>query len=222
MLPEQEGPYIRLLAYQWNSEDQTIPDSDEDLASLSRLNGRWATLGPKIKACFDAVPDRPGKLRNDRLYFEFCKVMKQRSLQSNGGKSAMSKRWHGNKQPISDLQVANGLEYLTPSLSSSGIQERGVGEGDGRTNQVLTDFLNDENPKMSKIISAIHAISPEFRNIPDAAIKNTLESWPCGAAQIKAVKSFVRDMMGAISLPKSATRTLNTYLSNAEKYEGAK
>jgi hypothetical protein len=107
MLPEQEGAYFRLLCYQWNSENQTIPDNDADLSMLSRLGGRWETLGSKVKACFDPVPDVPGVLRNERLWHEYNRILGLRSRQAEGGRKAMSNRWTktvvSDKSPITDL-----------------------------------------------------------------------------------------------------------------------
>jgi uncharacterized protein YdaU (DUF1376 family) len=120
MLPEQEGAYFRLLCYQWNSENQTIPDSDEDLAMLSRLNGRWATLGAKVRACFDRVDG--GGLRNERLWHEYTRIMGLRERQSAGGKKAMGNRWNqpqdSTKQPISDLQDTYNREQRTENRES--------------------------------------------------------------------------------------------------------
>jgi uncharacterized protein YdaU (DUF1376 family) len=123
MTPEQEGAYIRLLCYQWNSDDQTIPADDSELAVLSRLNGRWQECGKRIKTCFDPLESDPTKLRNDRLWHEFCRIEGLRSKQAAGGRAAMAHRWGkkqvSNKSLISDLKDTNGL---APSLLSvSGI-----------------------------------------------------------------------------------------------------
>ena len=111
MLPEQEGAYIRLLAYQWNSEYQTIPEDDQELAMLSRLGERWHKLGTKIKACFHAVEDMPGHLRNDRLFFEYQRVEKCRERKAAGGRKSAAVRWGGNdtSNPIAEQQVSNKI-----------------------------------------------------------------------------------------------------------------
>jgi hypothetical protein len=91
------------LCYQWNSEDQTIPASDEDLAMLSRLNGRWATMGAKVKACFNPLADDPTKLRNERLWVEFCRIEALREKKSAGGKHAMANRYHSKQDTTKSL-----------------------------------------------------------------------------------------------------------------------
>jgi uncharacterized protein YdaU (DUF1376 family) len=141
MLPEQEGAYIRLLAYQWNSEDQTVPASDEDLSALTRLNGRWATCGAKIKACFDPVPGAPGKLRNERLWAEFKRIENLRLHQSAGGKKGMRNRYgktpitnqeDTSKTVISDLEHTYNREQRTENRDqTTGSREQKEGGAGG-------------------------------------------------------------------------------------------
>jgi uncharacterized protein YdaU (DUF1376 family) len=131
MLPEQEGAYFRLLCYQWNSEDQTIPANDEDLANLSRLNSRWATLGSKVRACFDPLPDNPAALRNERLWHEFCRIAGLRNKQSAGGKQAMANRWHTNDSSHKSLTkslITGNREQRTENRE----RDQRAGDGDAR------------------------------------------------------------------------------------------
>lgn len=71
MTVEQEGAYIRLLARQWHDETCTLPDDDEVLSRLSRLNGKWATEGKLVRSCFQPMRDQPGRIANPRLYEEW-------------------------------------------------------------------------------------------------------------------------------------------------------
>lgn len=102
MAPEQEGAYIRLLALQWNSESQTIPDDDAILSKLSRLDGRWPTLGEAVKECFDSVKDMPGRIRNERLYA--CWNERKAFIESKvrGGKNSAAVRWGGVECPVEE------------------------------------------------------------------------------------------------------------------------
>ena len=131
MAPEQEGAYWRLLCYQWNSEDQTIPAADDDLAALSRLGERWPTLGAKVRACFDAVPDMPGRIRNERLWHEYCRIVDLREKQSSGGRAGMASRWSKpaianakdtNKTAITDLLDTNNRESGVGSRESGTVK----------------------------------------------------------------------------------------------------
>lgn len=65
MSPAEEGAYFRLLCYAWNDPNCTLPDDDSDLAGLSRLGEAWEMgSGAKIRACFTADLERPGRIYN--------------------------------------------------------------------------------------------------------------------------------------------------------------
>jgi uncharacterized protein YdaU (DUF1376 family) len=69
MLPEQEGPFIRLLCYAWLANPPcTIPNDDKVLAQVSKLGTRWRRLGALVKAQFAPMPDDPSRLRNAKLW----------------------------------------------------------------------------------------------------------------------------------------------------------
>jgi len=83
-------------------------------------------------------------------------------------------------------------------------------------------LLESDNPSLTQIVKAIQTCRPDIPHVADYAITNRLQGWARDDARIKAVKSFVLDLQTATVLPKSITGMLNAYLSNAEKYEGAK
>ncbi|MCE9616456.1 MAG: YdaU family protein [Lentisphaerae bacterium] len=91
MEPEQVGAFILLLCYQWNSDSQSIPNDDATLARLSRLNARWETYGPAVKACFNVVDGN--RLRNERLHHCWVEAHKFREQQRlKGLKSGCARR----------------------------------------------------------------------------------------------------------------------------------
>ena len=140
MKPEQEGAYVRLLAYQWNSEDQTIPADDDSLAAMSRLNGRWHEIGAKVRACFEPVADMPGHLRNERLFAEWEKTAAYREAQAKKGRLGMAHRWAGHQKkatnrdnpryncditaPITEALPGDNLQSQSQSQSQSQYQEK--------------------------------------------------------------------------------------------------
>lgn len=69
LLPEQEGALIRLLCFAWG--DGTTPplldDDPDQLAIISKLGARWATLGPAILRLWQ-VREEDGKLYNPIQY----------------------------------------------------------------------------------------------------------------------------------------------------------
>lgn len=87
MTPAQEGAYIRLLCHAWNTADCSLPGDDESLAVLSRLGDAWATDGQKIKACFEADPENPGRIYN----------AKQRSIREEQDRRVMTAQEHGRR-----------------------------------------------------------------------------------------------------------------------------
>lgn len=67
MRPEQRGAFIDLLAIAWGdgeTEPALTTTDDEDLAEMSGLGERWATLGRKVRAQFI---ERDGRLYNVQL-----------------------------------------------------------------------------------------------------------------------------------------------------------
>lgn len=191
MLPEQEGAYFRLLCYQWNSENQTIPSSDEDLAMLSRLNGRWATLGAKVRACFDPVDG--GGLRNERLWHEYTRIMGLRERQAAGGKKAMGNRWNkqqdSTKQEISHLEDTYNREQRTES------RDTGTGNGTGNTipppdGSVCPGNVPDKvgRGKRSRVVKTFDAASIP---VSLANVRGFAEEWAAWM-EARAVKARTR------------------------------
>lgn len=63
---EEEGAYIRLLAYSW--QDGSIPDDEISLARLCKTNRRKMRLiWENLQDCFKPHPSLPHRLVNDRL-----------------------------------------------------------------------------------------------------------------------------------------------------------
>ena len=100
MSPAEEGGYFRLLCYAWNETDCTLPDSDDDLATLSRLGSVWKTgSGAKIRMKFIPDPDHPGRLYNPRQREERQKQLERVSAASEQRKNAAKKRWDKTIRP---------------------------------------------------------------------------------------------------------------------------
>jgi uncharacterized protein YdaU (DUF1376 family) len=98
MSPEQEGAYIRLLAYAWGDPDCSIPDDDRTLASMSRLGERWRAGAAAIRECFDRHPSRPGRMYSKRLLIERQKQSEHKE-QASTAKPEKPKR-PSRKKPV--------------------------------------------------------------------------------------------------------------------------
>lgn len=115
MTPEQEGAFIHLLCYAWQSSGVpcSLPNDDATLAHLSRLGKRWAKVGTFVKAQFDVMEDDPTRLRNAKLWdvFQDANAKHQRRVRAGQtGGIAKAER----KQTAS-----NSLAMLEQSSSST-------------------------------------------------------------------------------------------------------
>ena len=194
MLPEQEGAYFRLLCYQWNSEDQTIPASDEDLAMLSRLNGRWPTMGAKVKACFNPLADDATKLRNERLWIEFCRIEALREKKSAGGKHAMANRYQSKQDKPKSLTRVLVDSYNREQGTGNreqGTEQRDREQGEGEKPLALRYSLEDCQKAAEGIGVApdmieaffVHYAAVDFvdgAGRPIASLKHALQKWKAG------------------------------------------
>ena len=89
MTPEEEGAYIRLLALCWNDPDCSLPDDDEILARLSRLNERWLKGGSTmLRKCFVKHPKKQGFLTNEKLQKERERQEFWRKKSAEGGRKS--------------------------------------------------------------------------------------------------------------------------------------
>jgi uncharacterized protein YdaU (DUF1376 family) len=85
------GGYWLLLSYAWQNEDCGLPDNDEVLARLSRLNEDWfGENGQRVRSKFRA---NEGRLYNLRLLEERAKQDDHRAKQSESGRRGAEKRW---------------------------------------------------------------------------------------------------------------------------------
>jgi hypothetical protein len=93
MTPEQEGAYVRLLCYCWDSGDCSLPDDDEQLAAMSRLGQGWFNGGSTtLRKCFIPHPGKDGFLTNERLLEEHTKQAAWREKSRLGGKKSAAQR----------------------------------------------------------------------------------------------------------------------------------
>jgi uncharacterized protein YdaU (DUF1376 family) len=121
MTPEQEGAYIRLLAYDWANDG--IPDDDAHLATLSRMGEGWFKGGSRVvRECFGKHPSKEGHLTNARLEKEREKQREWRQKSSDGGKkSAASRACKGRRVVEPPLKGGCTLvdKWLEPNGNSS-------------------------------------------------------------------------------------------------------
>ncbi|MCE9565826.1 MAG: YdaU family protein [Planctomycetes bacterium] len=122
MTPEQEGAYIRLLCYCWDSGDCSLPDDDDELAVLSRLGEGWLNGGSTVvRKCFIPHPAKPGFLSNARLLEESEKQGAWKRKSSEGGKKSAAKRAENKAilKGASTVAQPNTNRSLQPNANSA-------------------------------------------------------------------------------------------------------
>lgn len=117
MTPAEEGAYLRLLCYQFDDSRCRLPDDDEILATLSRLNQDWDNgSGEKIRKCFKKEGNfifnsRIRKEWRKRLNFlKGCSVGGRKSTQPrkpSTGKQKPSKVPSSYVKPTSNLPLTD-------------------------------------------------------------------------------------------------------------------
>lgn len=193
MPPQYEGAYIRLLAYCWDSGDCSLPDDDDELASLSRLGEGWLNGGSKVlRKCFVSHPTKPGHLSNQRLLDEAEKQAAWQRKSSEGGKKSAAKRAENKEllrggstkgEPEADRPVKPNRNSSSPSASSDRIGDDDSRAGAKPPFQRVYEYGCSLFPQLAtQNTSAIHQwldggadvdldILPELKRIHTKAIK---------------------------------------------------
>jgi len=166
MTPEQEGAYIRLLCLDWANDG--IPDDDNILAVLSRLNEGWLKGASRVvKECFNQHPTKPQTLTNKRLQIEREKQAFWSKKSSEGGKRSAETRLNksiakgGSRvvQPKVNRPVQPKVNSMSSSSSSSSINTPVVPTGD-------VEEIYQAYPKKAGKPMAIKAITKALTLIP--------------------------------------------------------
>lgn len=116
MSPAEEGAYIRLLAIAWTSNDCGLPDDDEQLAVLSRLNRTWKNSANRLRQQFVA---RDGRIFNPRLLEVRAAAENWHEKQKESGEAGARKRWAAYSDPIATPSAENGKPIARARDSSS-------------------------------------------------------------------------------------------------------
>mgnify|MGYP001585478776 CR=1 FL=1 len=92
----EEGVYNRLLDYEWNEPDCTLPADISVLKMLTKIMG--SPLEPFVNfelvlKCFKPYGTQSGRMYNPRLRKEWLKMKQLRRKKSASGKKGMASRW---------------------------------------------------------------------------------------------------------------------------------
>ncbi|MCL4473543.1 MAG: YdaU family protein [Actinobacteria bacterium] len=120
MKPEHEGGYIRLMSYMWDDPDCSLPDDDEQLAILSRLDPeRYPGAISVVKKCFKKHPKKIHFLTHERLLLERKKQNAWRKKCKKGGKNSAKTRW-GSGNNGDKKEGKGSYETVTTKLKGKG------------------------------------------------------------------------------------------------------
>ena len=149
MTAEEEGAYIRILCYMWNTEDGSLRNDEEYLARLGRVDK--VVIG-SLYPCFKVVN---GALRHKRLDYERNKQDNYREICSKAGKKGMEKRWKKavkNKVVITDYNSSSSSSSTTSSSTTSS-------ERESTPAQKMMDFVKSVREKNNSYISLVEKMS---------------------------------------------------------------
>jgi hypothetical protein len=121
--PAEEGGFIRLLCHCWNDPNCSLPNSDEDLAALSRLGDQWSKgSGVKLWALFVRHPSKRGRLTEPDLYKEFVRLQGRSLERSASGMKGAKRRWSPESKQTNTLDDGSAI--------GSAIQEPMANDGE--------------------------------------------------------------------------------------------
>lgn len=93
MTLEQQGAYIKLLAFAWASPNCALPGQEDILRQLVGWQDRHGDFVPVLN-CFHPHPTEPTKLHNPRLYEEWLKV----EAKSDKARASADLRWKQDRK----------------------------------------------------------------------------------------------------------------------------
>lgn len=118
MTAAQELAYFRLCLFCWASGDASIPDDDDQLATISRMGKGWLKGGSKVvRKCFNQHPTKDAHLTNETVFRLWSERQAWREKSREGG--VKSGEIRGKKSAKGGSRVVEPKGNLSSSSSSS-------------------------------------------------------------------------------------------------------
>lgn len=173
MSPATECAYLRLLMYQWRSDDGALPADPTKLQALTRLRGKaWSTAWEALAPLFPEGPD--GRRRNPRLAAERSAVVARRGQQSEAGKASAGARSEARPEPRDDARTspretvdarAENIDIPEPRTSGAAQvvenqhpSSNGRSTGDQRS--IKNPNIERTTPSTAPSLRSVAAVSP--------------------------------------------------------------
>lgn len=112
----ERGAYLQLLILAWDDEHCSLPKDEKELRELVGWSDQWGSF-KKVRACFTAHPDHPGRLYNERLWEEYLYCQNK----SDAAKESAKSRWHKPDQSRTPSKAVR-MPVRTPDRPSKGFE----------------------------------------------------------------------------------------------------
>ncbi len=135
----EERGYLRLLLNAWTSPDCGLPDSDAELAIMSKLGPLWnkptkdkdkripgLTSGQKLRQCFGEIE---GRLYNERQLREWQYQQDAKKKRSESGSKGNTKRWGSDaleSSPSDRIAIANESQSDRKPIANASQNDRNI------------------------------------------------------------------------------------------------
>lgn len=171
MTLEEEGAYIRLVAYCWR--EGSIPADAEMLSRLCK--GASTTSIRVVTSCFKQCPTDPLRLVHKRLESEAAKQREWRDKSSNGGRRSAEKRW-GTRSDVNSADT--GKSAVTTPISTP--------------TPLVQPNCNSSSSSSSS--SSINTKTLHYNASRDEAIERIYGSYPRKVGKPKALDAILRSV----------------------------
>jgi uncharacterized protein YdaU (DUF1376 family) len=160
MSVEEEGCFIRLLAYCWR--EGSIPADEDQLSRLCKGSNAYQTV---IKRCFFPDPKNPSRLINQRLKIEAKKQEEFRKSKQRGGiNSGKSRR-----------ATKYSTEHSSNSVQTEDEQNRTLQSSSSSSPTVVPSPPSPLQTGLEECAEKIHSQHPpQRRDLGKSAVRNRL------------------------------------------------
>ena len=159
MTPAEEGGYWRLLCIAWINNG-TLPDDDNQLASLSRLGKQWYKgSGDKIRKCFFR---KHAKLRQKRIEKEREKQRLNRKQKSLAGRKSAEKRSQQKNERSTPVEIP--LQRNVNERATGG--QREVNSSSSSSSAVKKEEKKEKKKESLSQFSESHTKKNIFSELP--------------------------------------------------------
>lgn len=203
MTPRQELAYFRLLLFSWSSQTASIPNDDDTLMALGRLDNKQDLT--VVKRAFNETPNDAASLSNERLFDVWQERQQWRQQRVDAGvKSGQARKLRkSNERPTSVQRDGNS----SSSSSSSSIKKNTPYKSPkGDTHNPLFEAFYDASPKR---VAKTQAWTAWARALPRFAKETDTTQEEAAKVLISTMKLYAASAEGKGQFRVRPSRWLN-------------